>query len=109
MKATTLGANSIHINFEVTTIATCDNKIVVIGTECNPSTNNYIVINRNIRRATTHFMYNIESNNDLIWNKHKTYYITNKTNCSINKADYSIDKTNSSIDRTNYSTNKSYL
>ncbi len=66
MKATTVGANSVHIKFEVTTIVTCDNKVIVIGTECNPLTNNYIVINRNIRKVMTHFMYNIESNNDLI-------------------------------------------
>ncbi len=32
MKVTIVGANSAHIKFEVTTIATCDNKIVVIGT-----------------------------------------------------------------------------
>jgi len=107
MRATIVGPNSVHIKSEVTTIATCDNKFAIIGIKCNPSINNCIVVNRNIRRAMTHFMYKIESNSNLIWNKHKTNYSTNKTNCSINKADYSMDKANSSIDRTNCTTNRS--
>jgi hypothetical protein len=66
MRVTIIEANSTHMKFEITTIVTCDNRVVVIGTKCNPSINNCIIINRNIRRATTHFIYNVELNNDLI-------------------------------------------
>jgi ribosomal protein L3 len=54
-----------HIRFEVTVIAINDNRVVVIRTKSNPSTNNCIVVNRSIRRATPHFVYNRESNNAL--------------------------------------------
>jgi hypothetical protein len=58
-----VGASSAHSRFEVTTIATCDNKAVVIRTKCNPSINNCIIVNKSIRKATTDSIYNRKSNN----------------------------------------------
>jgi len=90
IRAAIVGANSAHIRFEVITIVKCDHIVIVIRTKCNPSINNYIIVNREIRRATTHFVYNRELDNDFIWTKHRI-------NCSTDRADYNINRANCSI------------
>ncbi len=58
IKTTTLRANLDHIKFEVIIVATSDNRVAVIRTKSNPSTNKCLIVNRNIIRITTHFVNN---------------------------------------------------
>jgi hypothetical protein len=60
-RVTTTGASSAHSRFKITT-TTCDNKVAVTRTKCNPSINNYTVGNISIRRTTTDVVYNRKSN-----------------------------------------------
>ncbi len=49
--------NSSHNKFEILATTTCDNRVVATRTKCNPSINNYKIINRGIRR-TINSIYN---------------------------------------------------
>jgi hypothetical protein len=64
MKVATIGSKSNHIRSVIT--ATSDNKVVVTRAQNNQSTNNYTIVNVDIKRVTTNSIYNKESDNALI-------------------------------------------
>ncbi len=76
-------SKSDHIIFVIIAITTSDNKLALTKVDINPSTNNYTIINKNIKKTIIDYVYNIESNNASIWSTSKTYYSTNRANCCI--------------------------
>ncbi len=62
VKAVVIGSNLDYIRSIVAIIAISGNRIAIIRTENNLSTNNYTVINRGIIKTTIDFIYNRESN-----------------------------------------------
>jgi len=87
IRVTTLGKNLVHSKFEITIVVTCDNKILVTRTKCNPSTNNYIIVNRSIKWTIIFFIYKRKSNNASIWSPGKTHY-RNKTDWCTDICDF---------------------
>ncbi len=85
IRVATIGLKSNHIKSTVTITAISDNKITVIRVENNLSINNYIVVNKGIKRATTDSVYNRESNNASIWS-------IGRANCRIDRANYCINR-----------------
>jgi hypothetical protein len=68
------------------------NKVVVTRVENNLSTNNYIIVNKYIIRATTNFVYSRESDNVLTWNTWRIDYSIDKVDCSINRSNFWITR-----------------
>jgi len=56
-------SKSDHIIFVIIAITTSDNKLALTKVDINPSTNNYTIINKNIKNKIIDYVYNIESNN----------------------------------------------
>jgi hypothetical protein len=56
-------SKSNHIRFAVIAVATSDDIIAFIRAESNLSINNYTVINKDIRKATTNSLYNRKLDN----------------------------------------------
>ncbi len=56
-------SKSDHIIFVIIAITTSDNKLALTKVDINPSTNNYTIINKNIKKTIIDYVYNIESNN----------------------------------------------
>jgi len=56
-------SKSNHIIFVIIAITTSDNKVALTRVDINPSTNNYTIINKSIRKAIIDYVYNRESNN----------------------------------------------
>ncbi len=56
-------SKSNHIIFVIIAITTSDNKVALTRVDINPSTNNYTIINKSIRKAIINYVYNRESNN----------------------------------------------
>jgi hypothetical protein len=81
IRVTTTWISSTHNKFEVTTTITWDNIVVVTRTKCNPSTNNYTIINRGIIKVITNSIYNRKSNNASFWS-------IGKAHCRIDKVDF---------------------
>jgi hypothetical protein len=63
-----------HIRFAITITTTSDNKIAITRTKNNLLTNNYIVVNKGIKKTTTNSLYNRELDSASIWNTCKIDY-----------------------------------
>jgi hypothetical protein len=74
--ATTVRTNLNHIKFVLTTTTPSDIKVAAIWTKNNTSPNNYIVVNLNIKKTRTNFVYNRKLDIASIWN----IIATNRTN-----------------------------
>lgn len=88
----TTGSKLDHIISIITATTTSHNKITVTRGENNLSTNNYIIINRDIIKTTTNFVCSKESDSVSIWGTWELDYSIDRTNFSTYKLDFWITR-----------------
>ncbi len=90
VRAVVIGSNSNYIRPTIIAIATSDNRVVVTRVNNNLLTNNYIIINRGIIRASTNSIYNRTSYTASMWSISKTNFKIDKVDCCVNKSNFWI-------------------